>query len=99
MVEVYYGRRGPQPLGSVVFEEIEAKAREKLKEQGYESAFLLLSRRFFIIKITNRLYNKQTLSGTLVEVLVQIPPIALIYELLINMGLYLECSSMQANVA
>ena len=31
---VYLGRRGPQPLGTVVFEEIEAKAREKLKDYG-----------------------------------------------------------------
>jgi lactate 2-monooxygenase len=35
MLEVYFGRRrGPQPLGTVVFEEIEAKAREKLKDYG-----------------------------------------------------------------
>ena len=34
MLEVYLGRRGPQPLGTVVFEEIEAKAREKLKDHG-----------------------------------------------------------------
>jgi len=32
MVDVYTGRRGPQPLGTVVFEEIEQKAREKLKD-------------------------------------------------------------------
>lgn len=34
ILEVYLGRRGPQPLGTVVFEEIEAKAREKLKNYG-----------------------------------------------------------------
>ena len=96
MLQIYHGRRGPQPLGTVVFEEIEAKAREKLKEQGYEGAFALSYLDIFLI--TNRLY-KQTLSGTLVEVLVQIPPIAPIYELSINMGSYLECSSMQADVA
>ena len=39
MLEVYIGRRGPQPLGTVVFEEIEAKAREKLKDCGREGAF------------------------------------------------------------
>ena len=39
MVQVYYGRRGPQPLGTVVFEEIEEKARKKLKDQGYEGIF------------------------------------------------------------
>ena len=42
MVEVYHGRRGPQPLGTVVFEEIEAKAREKLKDQGYEGEFAVI---------------------------------------------------------
>jgi len=39
MLHVYYGRRGPQPLGTVVFEEIEAKAHKKLKDQGSEDAF------------------------------------------------------------
>jgi hypothetical protein len=34
MIQVYHGRRGPQPLGTVDFEEIEAKAREKLKDYG-----------------------------------------------------------------
>jgi len=34
MLNVYAGRRGPQPLGTVIFEEIEAKAREKLKDYG-----------------------------------------------------------------
>ena len=34
MLQVYLGGRGPQPLGTVVFEEIEAKAREKLKNYG-----------------------------------------------------------------
>ena len=34
MIEIYTGRHGPQPLGTVVFEEIEAKAREKLKDYG-----------------------------------------------------------------
>ncbi|KAK7008249.1 Fmn dependent [Favolaschia claudopus] len=38
MVSVYVGRRGPQPLGTVDFEEIEAKAKEKLKE--YPGAFM-----------------------------------------------------------
>lgn len=38
MVEVYNSRRPPQPLGTVVFEEIEEKAREKLKD--YPGAFL-----------------------------------------------------------
>ena len=48
MVQIYHGRRGPQPLGTVVFEEIEAKAREKLKEQGHEGAFAInLYRHFF----------------------------------------------------
>jgi isopentenyl diphosphate isomerase/L-lactate dehydrogenase-like FMN-dependent dehydrogenase len=35
--KVYRGRKGPQPLGSVVFEDIEEKAKEILKE--YEGAF------------------------------------------------------------
>ena len=34
MLDVYRQGRGPQPLGTVVFEEIEAKAREKLKDYG-----------------------------------------------------------------
>ncbi|KAJ7654677.1 oxidoreductase [Mycena polygramma] len=38
MVSVYVGRRGPQPLGTVDFEEIEAKAQEKLKD--YPGAFM-----------------------------------------------------------
>ena len=42
MLEVYLGRRGPQPLGTVVFEEIEAKAREKLKDYGHEGAFAVI---------------------------------------------------------
>jgi hypothetical protein len=42
MMEIYHGRRGPQPLGTVVFEEIEAKAREKLKDQGHEGAFVVI---------------------------------------------------------
>ena len=37
MMEVYHGRLGPQPLGTVVFEEIEEKAHKKLKDLGYES--------------------------------------------------------------
>ena len=41
MVQVYHGRRGPQPLGTVDFEEIEAKAREKLKDYG--GAFAVIS--------------------------------------------------------
>jgi lactate 2-monooxygenase len=32
MVSVYRGRQGTQPLGTVDFEEIEAKAKEKLKD-------------------------------------------------------------------
>ena len=32
MLELYTSRRPPQPLGTVVFEEIEEKAREKLKD-------------------------------------------------------------------
>ncbi|KAJ7505860.1 oxidoreductase [Mycena galericulata] len=32
MVEIYRGRKGVPPLGTVVFEEIEAKAKEKLKD-------------------------------------------------------------------
>ena len=39
MLEVYFNRRGPQPLGTVVFEEIEVKAREKLKDYGHEGVF------------------------------------------------------------
>jgi hypothetical protein len=32
MAEIYLGRRGPQPLGTVIYEEIEELAREKLKD-------------------------------------------------------------------
>ena len=32
MGEIYYSRKAPYPLGTVKFEEIEAKAREKLKD-------------------------------------------------------------------
>jgi hypothetical protein len=32
MTEIYLGRRGPQPLGTVIYEEIEELAREKLKD-------------------------------------------------------------------
>ncbi|KAJ7776792.1 oxidoreductase [Mycena maculata] len=38
MVGVYRGRQGVPPLGTVVFEEIEAKAKEKLKD--YPGAFM-----------------------------------------------------------
>lgn len=38
MLEVYGSRRPPQPLGTVIFEEIEEKARQKLKD--YPGAFL-----------------------------------------------------------
>ncbi|KAG6816798.1 hypothetical protein H0H87_002767 [Tephrocybe sp. NHM501043] len=31
-LSIYIGRKGPEPLGTVVFEEIEEKAREKLKD-------------------------------------------------------------------
>ncbi|KAF8964275.1 oxidoreductase [Flammula alnicola] len=34
MLDLYSSRAAPQPLGTVVFEEIEAKAREKLKDYG-----------------------------------------------------------------
>jgi len=42
MTEVYRGRRGPQPLGTVAFEEIEEKAHKKLKDQGYEGTFAVI---------------------------------------------------------
>jgi len=32
MPGIYRSRQGPQPLGTVVFEDIEAKAKEKLKD-------------------------------------------------------------------
>ena len=51
MVGVYAGRRGPQPLGTVVFEEIEAKAREKLKDYGGAFAVILPILRSFIYKV------------------------------------------------
>jgi len=38
MLEIYRSRKGPQPLGTVSFDEIEAKAKEKLKE--YPGAFM-----------------------------------------------------------
>lgn len=31
VIELYTSRRGPQPLGTVIFDEIEAKAKEVLK--------------------------------------------------------------------
>ncbi|KAJ7158350.1 oxidoreductase [Mycena crocata] len=37
-LDIYRGKKGPQPLGTVVFEEIEAKAKEKLKD--YPGAFM-----------------------------------------------------------
>jgi lactate 2-monooxygenase len=49
MLDVYSGRRGPQPLGTVLFEEIEAKAREKLKDYG--GAFVLSSVLSIIYKV------------------------------------------------
>ena len=51
MLQIYYSRRGPQPLGTVVFEEIEAKAHKKLKDQGSEGAFAVISLFFFLKKI------------------------------------------------
>ena len=56
MLQVYYGRRGPQPLGTVVFEQIEAKAHKKLKDQGSEGAFAVISF-FFFLKLTNHLFK------------------------------------------
>jgi hypothetical protein len=41
MLDIYIGQQGPQPLGTVVFEEIEEKAREKLKQ--WPGAFYLIS--------------------------------------------------------
>jgi hypothetical protein len=32
MLSIYRSRQAPQPLGTVVFEEIEAKAKETLKD-------------------------------------------------------------------
>jgi len=34
MLDLYRSRQAPQPLETVVFEEIEAKAKEKLKDYG-----------------------------------------------------------------
>ena len=56
MLEVYHGRRGPQPLGTVVFEEIEEKARKKLKELGYESKFTVIQMFFLRIVYINRCF-------------------------------------------
>ena len=42
ILEVYRGRRGPQPLGTVIFEEMEKKAHKKLKDQGYEGTFAVI---------------------------------------------------------
>ncbi|KAJ7868768.1 oxidoreductase [Mycena olivaceomarginata] len=38
MLNIYRGRKGVEPLGTVVFDEIEAKAKEKLKD--YPGAFM-----------------------------------------------------------
>ncbi|THU82916.1 FMN-dependent alpha-hydroxy acid dehydrogenase [Dendrothele bispora CBS 962.96] len=38
MIQVYVGQKGPEPLGTVVFNEIEEKAKDKLKD--YPGAFL-----------------------------------------------------------
>ena len=38
MVQLYASRAPPQPLGTVVFEEIEAKAKEKLKANEREAS-------------------------------------------------------------
>jgi len=32
MLSIYTSKRGPQPLGTVAFDEIEERAKEKLKE-------------------------------------------------------------------
>jgi lactate 2-monooxygenase len=42
MVDIYRSRQAPQPLGTVIFEEIEAKAKEKLKDCGGASSSLQL---------------------------------------------------------
>lgn len=36
MLQLYTSRKAPEPLGTVEFEEIEAKAKEKLKDYGGE---------------------------------------------------------------
>ena len=53
MLQIYYSRRGPQPLGTVVFEEIEAIAHKKLKDQGSEGAFAVISLFFFKKKLNH----------------------------------------------
>ena len=38
MLDLYRSRQAPQPLGTVIFEEIEAKAKETLKDYGGASS-------------------------------------------------------------
>lgn len=45
MGDIYRSRKAPQPLGAVVFEEIKAKAKEKLKDYPGELEVVLLMNR------------------------------------------------------
>lgn len=44
MLNIYRGRKGVEPLGTVVFDEIEAKAKEKLKDYPGEKARIVSMR-------------------------------------------------------
>ena len=52
MQEVYSSRRAPQPLGTVVFEEIEEKARQKLKD--HPSVLQWLSKGSKLVSLISR---------------------------------------------
>jgi len=43
MLEIYGGRRGPQPLGTVEFDKLEKQAIEKLKQWPGMSLFRAVS--------------------------------------------------------
>jgi len=89
MVDLYRSRQAPQPLGTVIFEEIEAKAKEKLKDYGGTSS--LLQSRFYLRAIN----MIQEHSCTLVEVLVQVQRIGPISRHSKGMGSFLGCLSTQ----
>ena len=89
MVEVYQSRKAPQPLGTVIFEEIEAKAKEKLKDCGGASS----SWQLHYLRVINII--QQGHSCMLVEALVQIQRIEPIARHSRGMGSFLGCLSMR----
>lgn len=89
MVDLYRSRQAPQPLGTVIFEEIEAKAKEKLKDYGGASSTWQLH---FYLRAINMI---QEHSCMLVEALVQVQRIGQIARHSKDMGSFLGCLSTQ----